>query len=67
MSGYKRTPEHSRFKKGQSGNPSGRPKSGAAIPARAYDLTLKAAERMVRVREGDQVYEISSLEAVVRA
>lgn len=37
MSGYKRTPEHSRFKKGQSGNPSGRPKSGAAIPASAYD------------------------------
>ena len=28
--GYKRPPQHTRFKKGQSGNPSGKKKSKAA-------------------------------------
>jgi hypothetical protein len=66
--GYKRPPRHSQFRKGQSGNPKGRPKvekvSGFVS---AFALTLKEAERTITVREGDKVNQISTIEAVHRA
>lgn len=66
--GYKRPPQHTRFKKGQSGNPKGRPKVEKASGfGSAYALTLKEAERMITVREGDKVNQISTIEAVHRA
>lgn len=68
--GYKRPPKHNRFKKGQSGNPRGRPKKD--VPgmddARSTDsLVLKQAERRIAVREGEEITEITAIEAVLRA
>lgn len=66
--GYKRPPQHTRFKKGQSGNPKGRPRVDKASGfGSAFALTLKEAERMITVREGDKVNQISTIEAVHRA
>jgi hypothetical protein len=42
---YRNPPSHIRFKKGQSGNPPGRPaKSLAALPAAALNETVTVAE-----------------------
>lgn len=50
--GYKRPPHHTRFKKGQSGNPKGRPKVDKASGfGSAFALTLREAERLISVRE----------------
>lgn len=66
--GYKRPPQHTRFKKGQSGNPKGRPKSdltaGVAGNRSSTELALKQAARLITVREGDQVRQIPAIEAV---
>lgn len=66
--GYKRPPVETRFKKGQSGNPKGRPKStvptGASL---ADDLILREAERLITVREGDRTRETTTIEAILRA
>jgi len=70
MVGYKQPPLHSRFKKGQSGNSKGRPKKVAVAPEGAPSanrLALQEAERPVKVREGDDVHEIPTIEAVLRA
>jgi hypothetical protein len=68
---YKRPPQHTRFKKGQSGNPNGRPKSdltaGAVGNRSSTELALKEAARMITVREGDKVHQIPAIEAVHRA
>ena len=66
--GYGRPPQHTRFRKGQSGNPKGRPRVDKASGfGSAYALTLKEAERRITVREGDKVNQISTIEAVHRA
>lgn len=68
--GYKRPPEQNRFKKGQSGNPKGRPKSSAAASPdslSANALALRESGRLIKVREGDEVRELSAIEAVFRA
>ena len=40
-SGYKNPPQHSQWKKGQSGNPSGKPKKAASIEAKLKKLAAK--------------------------
>lgn len=45
--GYKSPPEHSRFKKGQSGNPRGRPKK-----AKTHDLIAIADQKVSIVQNG---------------
>ncbi|MXN66506.1 hypothetical protein GR183_16445 [Stappia sp. GBMRC 2046] len=68
--GYKHPPVHSQFKKGQSGNPKGRPKSQGLADGRSLstdELVLKLAERKVTVREGGETQEIPAIEAVLRA
>lgn len=67
--GYKHPPQHTRFKKGQSGNPKGRPKKLHLVDdsRSANSLILKEAERPVSIREGEETREIPAIEAAVRA
>jgi hypothetical protein len=62
--GYSRPPAQSRFRKGVSGNPGGRP--GGSSIARAKALVLKEVYRRVTVREGDKVFRMPALQAVLR-
>jgi hypothetical protein len=62
--GYGKPPAHTRFKKGVSGNPAGRPRGIA--PGRAMRLALKEIFRPVKIREGDRVTELSGFQVVVR-
>lgn len=60
--GYKAPPEHSRFKKGQSGNPSGKPrrtKTDAAVDEREAVLG-----RMVTTRINGKVVRITARRAL---
>lgn len=63
--GYRKPPIHSRFRKGQSGNPRGRPR-GAMTSWRAKALALKEAYRPVTIKEGDQFFTMPALQAVMR-
>lgn len=62
--GYGKPPVSTRFQKGQSGNPGGRPRGMTA--GRAKALALKEAYRMVRVREGDSVITLPAIQAILR-
>jgi len=63
--GYGRPPVHSRFRKGQSGNPAGRKRQSEG--ERARKLILQEAFRMLNLREGDKVTRIPALQAVLRS
>jgi hypothetical protein len=63
--GYGRPPVHSRFRKGQSGNPAGRRRQSEG--ERARKLILQEAFRMLNLREGDKVTRIPALQAVLRS
>ena len=68
--GYKRPPEHTRFKKGQSGNPKGRPKrqdAGLSGSPVLNELIRKENERLVTIREGDELRQMSTFELTLRA
>jgi Family of unknown function (DUF5681) len=60
--GYGRPPRHSRFKKGQSGNPKGRLKSTKNLKT---DLNEELQE-MIVVREGTRTIKISKQRAIVK-
>ena len=67
-------PKSTRFQKGQSGNPRGRPKKTSSFPFHPrleprpiQELILKEAERGVTIREGDSVSVIPAKQAVIRA
>jgi Family of unknown function (DUF5681) len=62
--GYGKPPVHTRFRKGQSGNPTGRPPASEVDRAKA--LVMQEAYRKVTVREGDKVTEMPALKAVLR-
>src|SRR5687768_6217062 len=63
--GYGKPPVHTRFRKGQSGNPSGRPKSKAT--ERAKEIALQEAYRLVPVRDGDKIVKMPAIQAVHRS
>lgn len=58
--GYKKPPIHSRFKKGQSGNPYGRPKKATFA---LEDALLEAFSKKVRMNVGGVVKDVSFTEA----
>jgi hypothetical protein len=60
--GYKRPPVHSRFKPGQSGNPSGRAKGSQNLKT----LFNKILKEQVQLREGVDVRKVSKAEAIMR-
>jgi hypothetical protein len=63
--GYKSPPKHTRWKKGQSGNPKGRKKRRIV-----NDLSTLFHEILVeeiKVREGGRVRKITTLEAIIQA
>jgi hypothetical protein len=60
--GYGNPPAHTRFKPGQSGNPSGRPKGSQNFKT----LFNKILNEEVSLREGSDVKKISKAEAVLR-
>ena len=63
--GYGKPPVHTRFRKGKSGNPGGRPRGMTA--GRIAALMLKEAYRPVNVREGDNVTRLPAIQAIVRS
>ena len=64
MTGYAQPPKGNRFRKGQSGNPNGRPKgSGTKLTASAK-ATLAACAKMMTVRENGVAREISVVEGI---
>lgn len=67
--GYGKPPQHTRFKKGQCGNPKGRPKAvdlDLDSDRSANAIALKEAERLITVREGATTREMPAINAVAR-
>jgi hypothetical protein len=60
--GYCHPPEHSRFKPGESGNPSGRAKGSQNFKT----LFNKILNEEISLREGSDVKKLSKAEAIVR-
>ena len=72
--GYGRPPVQSRFKPGQSGNPSGRPRGSRKkpkIPAlneeRLKSIILEEAYRSIRINDADRQVSIPMAQAVIRS
>ena len=61
--GYKKPPEHGRFQKGQSGNPSGRSKKKAPSITMILQRELEA---LLTIQEGGKTVTISKKEALIK-
>ena len=61
--GYKRPPKNTQFKKGQSGNPKGRPKAAKNI---ATDIK-EELEEVVQITEGGQVKTVTKQRALIKS
>ena len=70
--GFGRPPKSTRYKKGVSGNPAGRPKGSKNCPPRFGDERLqkrlkKVAYRTVEIKEGGETITITIVEAMLRS
>lgn len=68
--GYGKPPIGGRFVKGKSGNPRGRPRKSApktSPDTTVRDRVLREADRLVSIREGENVLQVPLSEAVQRA
>jgi Family of unknown function (DUF5681) len=63
--GYGKPPVHSRFRKGQSGNPTGKRRHGGA--ERAEALIRQELYRSLTLREGDKLKKMPALQAMARS
>jgi hypothetical protein len=63
--GYGRPPAHSRFRKGQSGNPTGARRHREA--EHAVGLMRQEAYRLLTIREGNKVTRMPALRVVLRS
>jgi hypothetical protein len=63
--GYRKPPPHAQFRKGQSGNPGGRPRRTAS--ERAKELVLREAYRAVTVKEGGRALALPAIQAILRS
>jgi hypothetical protein len=63
--GYGRPPLHSRFEKGRSGNPAGRPRGLST--GRATALAVAEFFRQITLREGEKTRKVPALQAVMRS
>jgi len=67
--GYKKPPKHTQFKKGQSGNPKGRPRKddfGPGTDRSASRLLLQEADRSITLTDASGSTEITGIQAVIR-
>src|SRR5258706_16459158 len=63
--GYGKPPVHSRFRKGQSGNPPGKRRHSEA--ERAESLIRQELYRSLTLREGDKLTKMPALQAMARS
>ena len=60
--GYGKPPKHTRFKPGQSGHPSGRPRGHRNFRT----AVREALQEKVTIREGDRTRSVSRMDAIIR-